>query len=204
MIRDSLATGSKHFFLCLTGANGLQVQYRPTESGITDYQKNLPPLHDKTLNLKITKKGNVLQAHYKRIGDTNWSEFGSAQTIEFSASYFFGIAVLSHDNSEKATLKAQELTSIQPSRKYYGPNPAFSNSFEDFAQGLVISDERDEDQCRNARELLGFDRDYPYDTEVRDRFNDKACGIDHTTVDHMSEALAEPPVFTEVKFEAQE
>jgi hypothetical protein len=208
MIRDSLATGSKHFFLCLTGANGLRVQYRPTESGMS-YDTIVPPLHDKTLNLKIIKTGNVLQAYCKRIGDTEWSKFGSAQTIEFSASYFFGIAVSSLDYSKKATLKAQDLAvnsnlSIQPSRKYYGPNPAFSNSFEDFAQGLVINDERDEDQCRNARELLGFDRDYPYDTEVRDRFNDKACGIDHTTLDHMSEALAEPPVFTEVKFEAQE
>jgi hypothetical protein len=110
MIRESLATTSKHFFLYLTGAHGLQVQYRPTQSGMT-FDKNVSPTpSEKTLYVKITKKGNVLQAYYKRIGDTNWSEFGSAQTIEFSASYFFGIAVLSGDNSKKATLKAQDLT----------------------------------------------------------------------------------------------
>jgi hypothetical protein len=81
MIRDSLATGSKHFFLCLTGAWGLRVQYRPTESGIT-HEKNVSPTpSEKTLNVKITKTGNVFQAYYKRIGDTNWSKFGSAQTI---------------------------------------------------------------------------------------------------------------------------
>jgi hypothetical protein len=59
--------------------------------------------------LKIIKTGNVLQAYCKRIGDTEWSKFGSAQTIEFSASYFFGIAVSSLDYSKKATLKAQDL-----------------------------------------------------------------------------------------------
>jgi hypothetical protein len=76
--------------------------------------------------------------------------------------------------------------------------------FEDFARGLAIDDASDEDQCRKARELLGYDRDYPYDTEVRDRFHDKACGIDHTAVDHMIKPLAKPPSFTEIEFEAPE
>jgi hypothetical protein len=86
----------------------------------------------------------------------------------------------------------------------YTENKGFSPSFEDFARGLVIDDASDEDQCRKARELMGFDRDYPYDTEVRERFNDKACGIDHTAVDHMVKPLAKPPAFTEIDFEAPE
>jgi hypothetical protein len=86
----------------------------------------------------------------------------------------------------------------------YTENKGFSPSFEDFARGLVIDDASDEDQCRKARELMGFDRDYPYDTEVRERFNDKACGIDHTAVDHMVKPLAKPPAFKEIDFEAPE
>jgi hypothetical protein len=86
----------------------------------------------------------------------------------------------------------------------YSVSEGFSPSFEDFARGLAIDDASDEDQCRKARELLGYDRDYPYDTEVRDRFNDKACGIDHTAVDHMIKPLAKPPSFTEIEFEAPE
>jgi hypothetical protein len=86
----------------------------------------------------------------------------------------------------------------------YTVNQGFSPSFEDFARDLAIDDASDEDQCRKARELLGYDRDYPYDTEVRDRFNDKACGIDHTAVDHMIKPLAKPPSFTEIEFEAPE
>jgi hypothetical protein len=89
-------------------------------------------------------------------------------------------------------------------QRCYTLNEGFSPSFEDFARGLVINDESDEDQCRKARELLGFDRDYPYDTEVRDRFNDKACGIDYTTVDHMTKPLSKPPAFSEIEFEAPE
>ena len=86
----------------------------------------------------------------------------------------------------------------------YLPNAAFSPSFEDFALTLVIGDETDEDQCGDAREMLGFERDHPHDTEVVDAFNDYACDIDFTAVDDMSEGLAEPPVFTEVEFEAPE
>ena len=84
------------------------------------------------------------------------------------------------------------------------PNLAFSSSFEDFALTLVIEDETDESQCGDAREMLAFERDHPHDTEVVDAFNEYACDIDFTTVDHMSEGLAEPPVFTEVEFEAPE
>ena len=84
------------------------------------------------------------------------------------------------------------------------PNAAFSPSFEEFTLSLVIDDETDEEQCGDAREMLGYDRDHPHDTEVVDAFNDYACDIDFTTVDHMSEGLAEPPVFTEVEFEAPE
>jgi hypothetical protein len=69
-------------------------------------------------------------------------------------------------------------------RLLYQTNEGFSQSFENIAQGIVIDDEKDEDKCRQARELLGFDRDYPYDTEVVDKFNDMACGEDFTTYDH--------------------
>ena len=36
------------------------------------------------------------------------------------------------------------------SRTCYLPNVAFSSSFEEFSQNLVINDASDEDKCRNA------------------------------------------------------
>jgi hypothetical protein len=92
----------------------------------------------------------------------------------------------------------------KPTQTCYQIHEGFSQSFENFAQGIVIDDETDEDQCRQSRELLGFDRDYPYDTEVVDEFNDMACGYDFTAYDHMAEPLSAPPVFDEVDFEAPE
>ena len=37
-------------------------------------------------------------------------------------------------------------------RNFYPSSAAFSNSFEDFAKSLVITDDSNEDQCRIARE----------------------------------------------------
>jgi hypothetical protein len=41
----------------------------------------------------------------------------------------------------------------------YKSSPAFSASFEEFAKSLEIRDPSDEDQCREMREALGFDKD---------------------------------------------
>ena len=44
-------------------------------------------------------------------------------------------------------------------------NPAYSESFENFAQDLVIDNPSKEEQCENARQGLGFDVDYEFDTD---------------------------------------
>ena len=76
----------------------------------------------------------------------------------------------------------------------YKANPAFSASFDDFAKELVVNDASDEDQCRKVREGLGFDKDHPFDVEVRDNFYQHQCdpfftGVDHTSGNDM-EALS--------------
>jgi hypothetical protein len=71
--------------------------------------------------------------------------------------------------------------------------------------GLIIDDATDEDQCRNTREKLGFDRDYPFDLEVRDEYHNMMCrGVEFTAMDHLTNGLSRPPVFEEVEFEAPE
>lgn len=89
--------------------------------------------------------------------------------------------------------------------KCYNASAAYSASFDAFSLGLIIDDATDEDQCRNTREMLGFDRDYPFDLEVRDEYHDLMCqGVEFTAVDHLTSGLSEPPVFEEVEFEAPE
>eukprot|EP00956_Cyclotella_meneghiniana_P040818 scaffold206212_cov43-Cyclotella_meneghiniana.AAC.1 len=88
--------------------------------------------------------------------------------------------------------------------KCYNINSAFSASFDEFAKELVVKDASDENQCRKVREALGFDKDYPFDVEVRDNFYQHQCdpfftGIDHTSGDDM-EALSAPPKFEMVEY----
>ena len=44
-------------------------------------------------------------------------------------------------------------------------DPGYSQSFEDFAVGLVINDADDEEQCQNTRQGLGFAPDYEFDID---------------------------------------
>ena len=76
----------------------------------------------------------------------------------------------------------------------FNVSSAFSPSFESFARELAVNDASDEDKCRNVREKLGFDKDHPFDVEVKASFNQHKCdpfftGIDHESGDDM-EALS--------------
>lgn len=86
----------------------------------------------------------------------------------------------------------------------YTPNPAFSASFDVFAKGLVITDPANEEQCRKTREQLGFDKDYLFDTEVRDSFHERMCDEFFTGVDHDRNALEGPPQFAMVEYTSVE
>ena len=44
-----------------------------------------------------------------------------------------------------------------------------------YSGGFLIEDPADEDQCRNAREMLNFDRDYTIDSDVCDEFEENKC-----------------------------
>ena len=91
----------------------------------------------------------------------------------------------------------------------YKPNPAFSKAFDDFAKELVIVDPKDEEKCGKVREELGFDKDHPFDTEVREKFHEHMCDPFFTGVDHTGPSLEAPPQFemleyTPVEYEAVE
>ena len=68
----------------------------------------------------------------------------------------------------------------------YKINSAFSPSFESFARELVVNDASDEKQCSNVREKLGFDKDHPFDVEVKANFDEHKCDPFFTGIDHKS------------------
>jgi hypothetical protein len=223
MIRDSLAANSKHFSIFVTGnGNGRNpcCQFR-TENGkdSNDDSSGQTFISNRTnIRLKIIKTGNVLRAYYKRESDVNFLAFPEQQINFSSDSFFVGIAVTSQSYDYMSELRvAGDLVlsasdhvlpraiSTNEGTNCYNASDAYSASFDTYSLDLIIDDATDEDQCRNTREKLGFDRDYPFDMEVRDEYHDLMCqGVEFTAVDHLTSGLSEPPVFEEVEFEAPE
>ena len=76
----------------------------------------------------------------------------------------------------------------------------YSQSFEDFAKKLVIKDPSLETRCGEVREELGFDSNYPFDTEVCQKFQSFMCDEFFTQVD---DVLIDPgvPNFEGVAYE---
>ena len=85
---------------------------------------------------------------------------------------------------------------------YHKQKSSFSAAFDDFARDLVINDATDEEQCGKAREKLGFEKDHPFDTEVRESFHEHQCDPLFTGVDHVgpSPSLEAPPQFAMVEY----
>ena len=65
-----------------------------------------------------------------------------------------------------ACLTLKECTDNRPVNGTDG----YSNSFEEFARGILIDDPYDEEQCRATRSGLGYSEDHPFDTEGKHLF----------------------------------
>ena len=105
MIRKYQGAKSEHFSLFVTGDNGLYNQWRSAYAGTTDRHEPLSGVQNSSIWLKITKTGNKFQAYYKTSTGANWLTVGSSRTIDFgSDSFYYGIAVTSHDISKTAKI----------------------------------------------------------------------------------------------------
>jgi len=110
MIRDTLESNSMHYSLFLTkNGNYLANQYRSC-TNCNSGHNNSPSVKDRNVWLRVTKIGNVFEAFFKRLDDTEWSKIGLTKTINFSSSNFYvGIAVTSHENSRLAELIGSDI-----------------------------------------------------------------------------------------------
>mmetsp|Transcript_6098 Transcript_6098/g.13359 ORF Transcript_6098/g.13359 Transcript_6098/m.13359 type:complete len:2718 (-) Transcript_6098:69-8222(-) len=100
----------------------------------------------------------------------------------------------------------QEYIGVNGDTNCFLPNTAFNRGFEDFVTNaeIAIRNAADEDQCERAREELGFEPDHPFDTEVCQTFRDFMCNPFFTGLDHVTDSLAPPPRFEEVKYKEVE
>eukprot|EP00956_Cyclotella_meneghiniana_P008889 scaffold12152_cov52-Cyclotella_meneghiniana.AAC.7 len=124
MIRDSLTNNSKHFSLFVTGSNGLANQWRPNSGGMSSSHHS-KDIVSRNVWLKLTKTGNKFQAYYKRDSSDNWLTFGLERSISLSETFYYGIAVSSHDTTKFAYLIGKKFSIVSV------PNTSFENTTGD-------------------------------------------------------------------------
>jgi hypothetical protein len=94
MIRNSTAPGAAHAMVVVTGGRGIRMQWRAADGGGSSDSAG-PASFTLPVWLKLSKAGNTISAFYSSDG-TNWSQVGTAQTINLASSFRYGMAVTAH------------------------------------------------------------------------------------------------------------
>jgi subtilisin family serine protease/regulation of enolase protein 1 (concanavalin A-like superfamily) len=100
MMRETLATGSRHAFMCVTVAQGTAFQRRTETNGASASTSGfagsaLPKW------LRLTRAGNTFTAEESSNG-TSWTQVGTA-TLAVGASLQVGLAITSHNDGTLGT-----------------------------------------------------------------------------------------------------
>ena len=112
MIRDTLAPNSSHYSMFLTGSNGLANQWRSSTGSYSGHSQT-DSIRPTSVWIKVEKVGNQFSSYFKHVDTTEWTAFGSTQTITFSSTIFYvGIAVTSHKDGVLATLHSTDFKVI--------------------------------------------------------------------------------------------
>lgn len=106
MIRDSRSANAKNAAIFVTAASGVSFQRR-TQTGsetisTVDASKAAP------VWLKLVRKGSLFTAYQSSDGST-WTTVGS-QTVSIGSSAYVGVAVTSHDASQRTTSLVTDVT----------------------------------------------------------------------------------------------
>jgi hypothetical protein len=92
MIRDTLATNSRHVFMGLTGSNAYRWVRRTSTNGTTSTTSSSTGTVPNTW-VRLTRVGNVITA-YKSANGTSWTQVGSL-TASFPSNCYVGLVVAS-------------------------------------------------------------------------------------------------------------
>jgi polygalacturonase/regulation of enolase protein 1 (concanavalin A-like superfamily) len=92
MIRETLATGSRHAFAAVTVANGIAFQRRTATNGQSSHTSG--PAVAAPYWVRLTRSANTFSA-YSSADGTNWTLIGQ-DTIAMATTVFVGLAVTSH------------------------------------------------------------------------------------------------------------
>jgi hypothetical protein len=97
MIRESLNPNSAHAFACITPANGVAFQYRPSTGGTSGNYNQTGVAAPYWVKLERSISGNFTVSH--SANGTSWQAITGAatQTIPMGANVYIGLALTSHD-----------------------------------------------------------------------------------------------------------
>ncbi len=99
MIRETLATGSRHAATVVTPGKGVSFQRRTTTNGNSAHTTTSGPAAPHWV--RLTRAGDVFTAYHSADG-TNWTTLGS-ETIAMSSSVYIGLPVASHADGTLCT-----------------------------------------------------------------------------------------------------
>jgi len=95
MMRESLAPGSKHAFICATRSNNYAFQRRLITDDMSYHTGGGSYTNNTTGYVRLVKSGNNFTGYYSTDG-TNWTPLDNVN-MSFSSTFLIGIAVTSHD-----------------------------------------------------------------------------------------------------------
>jgi len=97
MIRESLNADSAHAFACITPANGVASQYRPSTGGTSGNYNQTGVSAPYWVKLERSIAGNFTVSH--SANGTTWSPVtdATAQNIPMGSNVYIGLALTSHD-----------------------------------------------------------------------------------------------------------
>jgi hypothetical protein len=99
MMRETLATGSKHAMMVLTPGNGLAFQRRTTTNGSSSHTSGGSA--SAPYWVRLVRSGDTFTG-YKSSDGSNWTEVGSA-SITMPSTIFVGLPVTAHNDGTLCT-----------------------------------------------------------------------------------------------------
>jgi regulation of enolase protein 1 (concanavalin A-like superfamily) len=97
MVRESLNSGSRNAFVCVTNKNGVTCQQRLITNESSDAGNRIPDVKAPYW-MKLIRKGNYF-SYFVSADGLNWSNLGNAE-VPMAKNVYVGFAVTSHNNNE--------------------------------------------------------------------------------------------------------
>jgi len=113
MMRDTMANGSKHYSMFVTGTNALANQWRDVENQNSGHSRTHND-NPRPVWLQVKKVGTVFTSAFKYDDEgAEWIPFGATRSIQFGSEFSVGIAVTSHNWGKIATLRGTDFKIVE-------------------------------------------------------------------------------------------